>query len=72
MKSSHIVIQSGVDAANADQFSITHPKGITHLLDAQYTKATSDMARALIVEQAGTAMLSDECQVRQLVLSLLH
>ena len=72
MKSSHIVIQSGIDAANADQFSIKHSKSVAYLLDDQYAKATSDKARALIVEQAGTAMLSDEYQVRQLVLSLLH
>jgi flagellin-like hook-associated protein FlgL len=72
MKSSHIVIQSGVDAANADQFAIKRTKGIPHLLDAQYAKATSEMARTLIAEQAGTALLSDECQVRQLVHSLLH
>jgi flagellin-like hook-associated protein FlgL len=72
MKSSHIVIESGIDAANADQFAIQRTKGFTHLLDAQYAKATSEMARTLITEQAGTAMLSDECQMRQLVLSLLH
>lgn len=72
MKSSHIVVQQRVDAANADHFSLQRSEVIAHLLDAQYAKTTSELARSLIVEQAGTAMLSNENQMRQLVLSLLH
>jgi len=44
----------------------------SQLLDADYAKATADMARAQILQEAGTAMLSQANQQGVLVLHLLR
>lgn len=41
------------------------------ILDADYAKETTELARTQIIAQAGTAMLAQANQVKQTVLSLL-
>jgi flagellin len=42
------------------------------ILDADYAKETSELARTQIIAQAGTAMLAQANQVKQSVLALLQ
>ena len=44
----------------------------SRIMDADYAKATSELARAQIVQQAGTAMLSQANQLPRMVLALLR
>jgi flagellin len=44
----------------------------SRIADADYAQATADMARAQIVQQAGTAMLSQANQLPYLVMALLR
>ena len=56
-------------AANA---ALQQTASRSRILDADYAKVTSEMARAQIIEQAGTAMLSQANQMPRLVLALLR
>jgi flagellin len=42
------------------------------IMDTDYAKATTELARAQIVQQAATAMLAQANQQPQMVLSLLQ
>lgn len=44
----------------------------SRIMDADYAKVTSELARAQIVQQAGTAMLSQANQLPRMVLALLN
>ena len=44
----------------------------SRILDADYAKETSELARTQIIQQAGTAMLAQANQLPQTVLSLLQ
>ena len=44
----------------------------SRILDTDYAKETSELARTQIIQQAGTAMLAQANQLPQTVLSLLQ
>jgi flagellin len=52
--------------------TVFHQTGRSTLVDADYALATAEMARAMIVEQAGAAMLSMSNQQPYYVLALLR
>ncbi len=58
-------------ADNSSNVSMNLSASKSQLLDADYAKATADLARAQIIQQAGTAMLSQANQQSVLVLHLL-
>jgi flagellin len=58
-------------ADNSDNVSMNLSASKSRLVDADYAKATADLARAQIIEAAGTAMLSQANQQGVMVLHLL-
>jgi len=58
-------------ADNSANVSMNLSSSKSQLLDADYAKATADMARAQIIQEAGTAMLSQANQQGVMVLHLL-
>ena len=58
-------------ADNSANVSMNLSSSRSQLMDADYAKATADLARAQIIQQAGTAMLSQANQQPVLVLHLL-
>lgn len=59
-------------ADNTANVSMNLSASKSQLLDADYAKATADLARAQILQEAGTAMLSQANQKGSLVLHLLR
>jgi flagellin len=59
-------------ADNASNVSMNLNQSQSRLVDADYAKATANLARAQILEQAGNAMLSQANQQPNLVLYLLN
>ena len=59
-------------ADNSSNISMNLAASKSQLLDADYAKATADLARAQILQEAGTAMLSQANQQGVLVLHLLR
>ena len=47
-------------------------ESLSWLTDADYTSTTTDLARAKIIQQAGTAMLAQANQQPSMVMSLLR
>jgi len=58
-------------ADNLTSISANTTESRGRILDADYAKETTELARAQIIAQAGTAMLAQANQVKQTVLSLL-
>lgn len=58
-------------ADNASNVSINNSASRSRILDADYAQATAEMARSLILNEAGTAMLSQANQQPYYVLALL-
>jgi len=59
-------------ADNATNVSMNSAASRSRIMDADYAQTTADMARALILNQAGSAMLSQANQQPRLVLALLR
>jgi flagellin len=59
-------------ADNSGNVSMNLSASKSRLVDADYAKATADLARAQIIEAAGTAMLSQANQQGRMVLQLLR
>jgi flagellin len=59
-------------ADNALNVSLNTNASRSRIMDADYAQTTADMARALILDQAGTAMLSQANHRPMLVLALLR
>ena len=59
-------------ASNASSVSMNLSASNSRIADADYAQATADMARAQIVQQAGTAMLSQANQLPYMVMALLR
>lgn len=59
-------------ADNAANVSINTAASHSRIMDADYAQATADMARAMILDQAGSAMLSQANQQPMYVLALLR
>jgi flagellin len=59
-------------ADNASNVAMNLSASNSRIADADYAQATADMARAQIVQQAGTAMLSQANQLPYLVMALLR
>jgi flagellin len=59
-------------ADNAGNVAMNLDISRSRIADADYAQATSEMARAQIVQQAGTAMLSQANQLPYLVMALLR
>lgn len=59
-------------AENAMNVSMNTQASRSRIMDTDYAQATADMARALILNQAGSAMLSQANQQPRLVLALLR
>jgi flagellin len=59
-------------ADNLSNVSVNTSAARSQVLDTDYAKATTDLARAQIIQQAGTAMLAQANQQPFLVLSLLQ
>jgi flagellin len=59
-------------ASNSGNVSMNLSASKSRLIDADYAKATADLARAQIIEAAGTAMLSQANQQSVMVLQLLR
>lgn len=59
-------------ADNLANVSMNISASRSQILDTDYAKATSELARAQIIQQAGTAMLSQANQQPSMVLSLLQ
>ncbi len=59
-------------ADNALNVSLNSNASRSRIMDADYAQTTADMARALILDQAGTAMLSQANHRPMLVLALLR
>lgn len=59
-------------ADNASNVSLNLRASQSQIMDADYAQATADMARALILDQAGKAMLSQANQQPMYVLALLR
>lgn len=59
-------------ASNSGNVSMNLSASKSRLVDADYAKATADLARAQIIEAAGTAMLSQANQQSVMVLQLLR
>lgn len=58
-------------AENASNVSLNQSASRSRILDADYAKVTSELARAQIIQEAGTAMLSQANQMPASVLALL-
>ena len=58
-------------ADNASNVSMNQAASRSRILDTDYAKATSELARAQIIQEAGTAMLSQANQMPATVLALL-
>jgi len=58
-------------ADNLSKVSANATESRSRVLDADYAKETTELARTQIIAQAGTAMLAQANQVKQTVLSLL-
>jgi flagellin len=56
---------------NANNVSINSIASRSRIMDADYAQATADMARAMILNQAGSAMLTQANQQPMYVLALL-
>jgi flagellin len=59
-------------ADNLANISMNTSESRSRIMDADYSKTTSDLARAQIISQAATAMLAQANQAPQSVLSLLR
>lgn len=59
-------------ADNAANVSMNSAASRSRIMDTDYAQATADMARAMILDQAGTAMLSQANQQPMYVLALLR
>jgi flagellin len=59
-------------ADNAVNVSLNSRASRSRIMDADYAQTTADMARAMILDQAGSAMLSQANQQPVLVLALLR
>ena len=59
-------------ADNAANVSMNSAASRSRILDTDYAQATAEMARAMILDQAGTAMLSQANQQPMYVLALLR
>lgn len=59
-------------ADNAANVSMNTSASRSRIVDANYAQATADLARAMILDQAGTAMLSQANQQPMYVLALLR
>ena len=59
-------------ADNSANVSMNLSASRSQMLDANYAKATADLARAQIIQQVGTAMLSQANQSAQSALRLLQ
>jgi flagellin len=59
-------------ADNASNVSLNTAASRSQIMDTDYAKATAEMARAMILDQAGTAMLSQANQQPYYVLALLR
>ena len=57
---------------NLANVSLNTSESRSRIMDTDYAQATADMARALILNQAGTALLSQANQQPRLVLALLR
>jgi flagellin len=58
-------------ADNSSNVSMKNSESRSRILDADYAKATADLARSMILNEAGSAMLSQANQQPYYVLSLL-
>jgi flagellin len=58
-------------ADNASQVSLNSSESRSRILDTDYAKATAELARSMILNEAGSAMLSQANQQPYYVLSLL-
>ena len=59
-------------ADNAAQVSMNTKASVSTVLDSDYAKTTADLARAMILNEAGSAMLSQANQQPMYVLALLR
>lgn len=59
-------------ADNASNVSLNTAASRSQIMDTDYARATAEMARAMILDQAGTAMLSQANQQPYYVLALLR
>lgn len=59
-------------ADNSTNVSMNLAASQSRILDADYAQSTADLARAQIVQQAGTAMLSQANQMPYMVMALLR
>jgi flagellin len=59
-------------ADNAVNVSLNSRASRSRIMDADYAQTTAEMARAMILDQAGSAMLSQANQQPMLVLALLR
>jgi flagellin len=71
------VIGAGINrltyaADNANNMSQNASAARSQISDTDYAQATSELARAQIIQQAGTAMLAQANQQPQTVLALLR
>ncbi|MDG1986503.1 MAG: flagellin, partial [Halieaceae bacterium] len=58
-------------AQNLTNVSANTAASRSRILDADYARQTTELARTQIIAQAGTAMLAQANQIKQTVLSLL-
>jgi flagellin len=63
-------LTAAVDNLSSQSTNLAEAKG--RIMDTDYAKATTELARAQIVQQAATAMLAQANQQPQMVLSLLQ
>ena len=56
---------------NLENNAVNHAASRSRILDADYAAETTELARTQIIQQAGTAMLSQANQKAQAVLKLL-
>jgi len=57
---------------NLENNAVNHSASRSRILDADYAAETTELARTQIIQQAGTAMLSQANQKAQAVLKLLQ
>jgi flagellin len=57
---------------NLSNVKVNSEAARSRILDTDYAKETSELARTQIIQQAGTAMLAQANQLPQTVLSLLQ
>jgi flagellin len=58
-------------ADNASNVSLNSQASRSRIMDADYAQATAELARSMIINQAGSAMLSQANQQPYYVLALL-